>query len=214
MLVVLKEDKAEDTRGVRTLTNVKDKRIRSSLYNFAHFWDAMKVSTLANCWKKLLQDKDFEAEFKKFEAKDLPRLLQRGGETGPSFDEVPRCLEEQNDKPVFLVIAEENIVAFVTNPEENSSENEMPVKKVKLCTVKIYIVALLDYTTCSTIPETSSFYWLLRMQKELIIKEQHQVGRQTKVTKFSSSVRLPTFPVSDSDDFESLTSDTEAMNQE
>lgn len=239
VLVVLQEDdEAEDTRGARTLANIKAYSIRSALYNFAYSWDAMKVSTLANCWKKLLQDKDIEANFEGFEAEDIHRLLQRGGETGPSVDDVRDWLEEQEDDPGYQVMTEDDIVASVTNPEEENSsedEDEVPVKKVKLSTLRTYIDALLDYTTYSTIPETSSHYGSLRMLRELIIKEQHQGGRQTKVTNFFSPVRRPTSPAPAPDspepgpsgltapdipepgacgDFEGFTSDSEAMDQE
>ena len=60
----------------------------------------------------------------------------------------------------------------------------------------------------------------LRMLKELIIKEQHQVCRQTKATNFFSPVRRAIFPSLDnpksgaSGGFQSFTSDTEAIDQE
>ena len=86
-------------------------------------------------------------------------LLQCGGKTGPSVDDVRDWLEEQENNPGFQVITENNIVASVTNPKEensNEDEDEVSVKKVKLFTVRIYIDALLNYTSYSTILETSS----------------------------------------------------------
>ena len=97
-------------------------------------------------------------------------------------------------------MTENDIVASVSNPgEENSSEdeNKLPVKKVKSATRRIYKHALLDYITYSTIPETSLHYWSLRMLRGLIIKDQHHVDRQTKVTNFFSPALSPTSPASD-----------------
>ena len=57
-------------------------------------------------------------------------------------------------------------------------------------------------------------------EAEEIIKEQHQEGRQTKVTNFFFPACRPTSTASDnpepgdSSDFEGFTSDTEAMDQE
>ena len=156
----------------------------------------MKVSTPANCWQKLLWDKDIEAEFEQFEAEDIHRLLQRGGETDPSVDDVRDWLEEQEDNPGFQVMTEDDIMAFVTKPEEeNSSEvkDKMPIKKVKSSTLRICIDALLDCKAYSTISETSWHYESLWMLRELIINEQHQVGGQTKINNFFPPVRRPTF---------------------
>ena len=47
--------------------------------------------------EKLLHDKDIEAEFEGFEVEDIHRLLQRGGETVPSVNDVQHWLEEQED---------------------------------------------------------------------------------------------------------------------
>ena len=136
--------------------------------------------------RKLAQK--IEVNFEVFEAEYIHRLLQCGGQTGPSVDDVRDWLDEQENDPGDQVMTENDIVASVTNPEENSSEDKVPVNKVKLSTLRTYIDALLDYTTYSTIPETSSHYGSLRMLRELMIKEQHQGGRQTKVTHFFSPV--------------------------
>lgn len=58
------------------------------LFNDVYCWDAMKVSTLPNCWKKLLQNKEIEVNSEGIEAEDIYRLLQCGGETGPGVDDV------------------------------------------------------------------------------------------------------------------------------
>ena len=152
VLVIVQEDEVENIKGARTPTNIKAYSIPSALNNFAYSWDAKKVLKLAICWKNPLQDQDIEVEFKGFEAKDIHRLLQHGGQIGPSVDDVRDWLEEQLNNPQFQVTTADDIVTSVINPEEeNSSEDEMPVKKVKLSALRICIDALLDYTKSSTI---------------------------------------------------------------
>ena len=51
------------------------------------------MSTLAFCWKKLLQNEDIEAKFEGIEAKDVDRLLQCGGKIGANVDAVENWLE-------------------------------------------------------------------------------------------------------------------------
>ena len=68
VLVVLEEeeDLIEDTRGLRTLNNVKSYNLKSEDYNFASAWKDVKITTLANCWKKLMLDQDPELDFEGF----------------------------------------------------------------------------------------------------------------------------------------------------
>ena len=54
------------------------------------------------------------------------------------------------------------------------------VPKVTLSTLRTYIDALIDYSTCSQLPEMAHQYGNLRMIRKLIIKEQHMEGCQTK----------------------------------
>ena len=62
VLVVIpdEDDEIEDTRGLRTLEKIKSYNIKSGIYNFISAWKQVKISTLANCWKKFLQDIDPE----------------------------------------------------------------------------------------------------------------------------------------------------------
>ena len=74
VLVVIpdEDDEIEDTRGLRTLEKIKSYNIKSGIYNFASSWKQVKISTLANYWKKLLQDIDPELDFEGFEQEGLP----------------------------------------------------------------------------------------------------------------------------------------------
>ena len=50
VLVVIEEE--EDTRGQRSINNIKSYNIKSAIYNFASAWKDMKMTTLSNLWKK------------------------------------------------------------------------------------------------------------------------------------------------------------------
>lgn len=60
-LVVLETeaDRVEDTRGQRTLENLKKYHMHNVVYNIAETWKAVKVMTLHNGWNKLLRGTDF-----------------------------------------------------------------------------------------------------------------------------------------------------------
>lgn len=94
-------------------------------------------------------------------------------------------------------MTDEDIVASVVSTEDPGSsegEDEVPVKKVKISTLRTYIDALLDYTTYSKYPEIPSHYNSLRMVREIIIKEQYSGGTQTKVSSFFTPVRPQSAP--------------------
>ena len=93
--------------------------------------------------------------------------MQRGGETGPTIEDVRDWVEEQEEAPGYQVFTDAEIAASVVQGNENDSdsdiEEDIPVKKVKLSTLRTYVDALLDYTTYSSLAETSSHYGNLRM---------------------------------------------------
>ena len=93
VLVVIsdEDDEIEDTRGLRTLENIKSCNIKSGIYNFASAWKQVKISTLANCWKKLLQDINPELDF---EPKDFRQVFQVCGEREVSLEDVENWLDD------------------------------------------------------------------------------------------------------------------------
>ena len=180
-------DGQEDNRGAQTLANIKAYNIRSAIFNMAYSWSDIKISTLANSWKKLLMDEEVEADFVGFEAEDLQRQLQTAGEVGPSVDDVRDWLDEQESDPGFQVLGESEIAEAIINPEEHhssSDEEDVPIRKHKLATVRQSVEILLDYTTYNTRPECQSHYSNLRMLREKIIREQYEGGKQMKITGF------------------------------
>ena len=96
VFILEKEDETEDTRGLRTLNNIKTYNLKSGIFNFASAWKQVKISTMANCWKKLLQDVDPELDFERFEAQDFQRIFQACGEKEVSLKDVENWLEEND----------------------------------------------------------------------------------------------------------------------
>ena len=63
MVIESEEDRVEDTHGLRTLENLKNYNLCNALFNLADAWQQVSVLTLANAWKKLIQDMDVLVDF-------------------------------------------------------------------------------------------------------------------------------------------------------
>ena len=84
--------------------------------------------------------------------------------------------------PGYEVLTEVDIVTSVVTAEEEESSDKEKVMEVK--EKWTYIDALIDYSTYSQLPEMAHHYGNFRMIRELIIKEQHIRGHQTKISSF------------------------------
>ena len=198
VLVVLEkeEDAEEDTRGARTLENIKKYSIKSALYNLADSWRDIKCTTLANCWNKLLMPREGDdmADFEGFdgghEVQDFFELLRKAGEKDVTRADVQNWMDDGDADPGYEMLTPAEIAAQVSQQdadkeEEEDAEDEFPYKKVKLATLRQHCDELLDYTEYSKLKEAANFYSTLRMLRETIIREQHTVtGRQTKIDSF------------------------------
>ncbi|GFS63931.1 uncharacterized protein TNIN_13661 [Trichonephila inaurata madagascariensis] len=74
ILEIEKLAKGEDRRGPKALQNLKDFNIRSMIYNLAAVCE-IKPSTLANSWKKLLMNDQFEPDTIRFKNEDFYKVL-------------------------------------------------------------------------------------------------------------------------------------------
>ena len=82
VLVVIEEedDLKADTRGQRTLRNIKTYNIDSAIYYFTSAGKDVNITTFSNSWKKLMLDEDPDLDFKGFEPNDFHQTLLRAGE--------------------------------------------------------------------------------------------------------------------------------------
>ena len=89
--------------------------------------------------------------------------------------------------PGYEVLTEVDIVTSVVAAKEDESSDEeevMEVPKVKLSALRTYIDALLDYSTCSQLPEMAHYYGNFRIIQEAYYQKAAHGDRQTKISSF------------------------------
>ncbi|KAG7157451.1 Tigger transposable element-derived protein 7-like 59, partial [Homarus americanus] len=124
----------EDTRGQRTLRNLKKYNFRSILFNFATSAKEVKARTLINAWKKLLYDIDEEHDFEK----------------DATVEEVETWLEADEDDLRYHNLTEE-IVDSVHEAADNfddddDEEKEDEPPKIKLPGARDCLDTLIEFT--------------------------------------------------------------------
>ena len=120
------EDEDEDTRGQRTLVALKAYTIKSAIHNFAEAWKSLKMTTLANSWKRLLFDADVPVvDFTGFESEDFIKRFSSAGEdvTEENLEDW-FGIDDQQGSSEILTDAE--IVASVMEPRavEDAEEDD------------------------------------------------------------------------------------------
>ena len=164
MVIENEDDKEKDTRGLRTLEDIRNYTIKFAIFNFANSWKNLKISTLANSWKNLLINADPDYDFEGFEATDFYHVLQHAGKKDITLDDVQDWLEENEVDPGYQVLSDEEIVAEVVSTKESSSsdeDDEMPVILPKLSEVS----GCMDTATvCRTRQELKCQYSLWKSQ--------------------------------------------------
>ncbi|KAG7176854.1 Tigger transposable element-derived protein 7-like 52, partial [Homarus americanus] len=161
------EDLTEDTRGQRTVNNVKNYNLKSAIFNLAASWKALKTTTLANAWKILLYNVEVEYDFEGFEARDFHRILQRN------------WLEDTEGDPGYQVLTEKEIAFEVLVGDSRDSEDEeddepLP-KKPKLSVIRESTDNVISYIELSAeTDDVQHYYEHFRAFRELIIQRQHQ----------------------------------------
>jgi hypothetical protein len=104
--VCYEDDSEEDTRGVRTLQNLRGYSIKSAISNFAAAWKEMKTTALATGWTKVLQDTEPENDFKGFETSDFHAIMKRAGDDVSESD-VEQCLDNDDNDPGYQILSQE-----------------------------------------------------------------------------------------------------------
>ena len=182
------EDEEGDMRGQRTLRALKAYTIKSAIHNFAEAWKSLKMSTLANSWKKLLFDADVPVvDFTGFEADDFIRRFRSAGETVNEENlEDWLGIDEQEGSSEILTDAE--IVASVIDPAANEEEDDeddvhVPGERMSLAYGRNLCDELLTFTEREpTMPKNS--YENIRIVRRAIIDLQHNVTKQTTIESF------------------------------
>ena len=183
-LVVIpdEDDEIEDTRGLRTLKKIKSYNIKSGIYNFTSAWKQVKISTLANCWKKLLQDIDPELDFEGFKPKDFHRVFQVCGEREVSLD-VENWLDDSDADPGHQVMTIDEIADSVTD-KSNSESEEVVITRPKMAHVRESIDTLLNFVDVAEDKQIQGYYHRLRTLRDFIIRHQYKGLKQIRRDKF------------------------------
>ena len=162
------EDELVDSRGKRTLANIKRHNIRSAIFNVAAAWQNLRLSVLANSRKKLLEGENIETNFEGLEVVDFLHMLECGGEVATCIADVTVWLRELHLDPGYELLTEADIGSSVLEEEEKVSidDEEMAVPKKILSTLRTYVDALIDYySSYSQLPEIAHHYGILGMIK-------------------------------------------------
>ena len=184
------EDEDEDTRGQRTLRALKAYTIKSAIHNFAEAWKALKMTTLANSWKRLLFDADVPVvDFTGFETDDFIKRFQSAGETvNEEHLEEWLGIDEQEGSSEMLTDAE--IVASVVDDppvvegEDDEDDVHVPGERMSLAVGRKLCDDLLTFISERepTMPKHS--YENIRPVRRAIIDLQHNVSKQTTIESF------------------------------
>jgi hypothetical protein len=109
--ICYEDDSEEDTRGFRTLQNLRRYSIKSTIFNFAAAWKEMKTMTLPNGWTKLLQDMEPENNFRGFETSNFHAIIMRAGDDASESD-TEQWLDNDDSDPGNQILSQEEIVVF------------------------------------------------------------------------------------------------------
>jgi hypothetical protein len=89
-MVVLEDetDESEDTRGQRTLQNLRNYTLKSEIFNIAAASKAVKSQTLKNGWKQLSNNMDADLQFEGCEVSDFHRTIWNADRTEVTEDAI------------------------------------------------------------------------------------------------------------------------------
>ena len=193
----------EDTRGQRTLEKVASYNLRNAIYNWAEAWKALKPSTLANAWKKLLGNGGAtQQDFGGFEDDDIHRLFVRAGENVQQ-EAINEWLQEDEGDPGHQLMTMDEIVEEVVNPveEEEQDPDESLPPKHKLSAVRSACDVILEHMDSVYNPQMFRYYGAVRELRKVVCQQQMSGGKQTKIsTFFTPREPQPTVEVRSSSD--------------
>ena len=189
------EEEETDTRGVQTLENLRTYNLKQAISNFGEAWKALKATTLANAWKRLLFDVDVPVvDFDGFEVADFQKMFTSGGEN-VGEEEVREWLEKDEGDPGHHILTESEIIDSVTKVESDNDgsddDDEQTSFSIKLTTARSYCDALIQLIDIRSKDFSHDAYYNLRAVRREIIELQHASGKQTKISSFFRS-RTPT----------------------
>ena len=191
VLVVLPDEEEEveeiDTRGQRTLQNIKAYNIRSAIFNWAAAWSSMKQSTFANAWKHLLDGTAADQDFGGFETGDFNTHIARAG-LPTDEDDVDNWLNVDEGDPGHQLLTQEEIIEEVVGGEmlqEDDDDDEGQARALipSLSVVRNSIDNIITYVENTTNVDLNVYYTSFREFRHKICNLQFR-GRQTTLDTF------------------------------
>ena len=188
VVIESEEDRVEDTHGLRTLENLKNYNLCNALFNLADAWQQVSVLTLANAWKKLIQDMDVLVDFTGFEPEDFVAEMNRGGSDDVMEEDVIDWLQIDADDPGYHHTTDAEIVESVSASQEvtEASDNEeMPDEDMpKLSRIRQCMDEVLKWLDRVHDRHVQKYYSKLRDFRNAIITRQHAKQKQGKIHDF------------------------------
>ena len=190
------DEEEGDTRGLRTLDNLKAYNLKQAIFNFGEAWNQVKVSTLANAWKRLLFDVDAPVvDFEGFEVSDFEKMFKTSGERAGEED-VRDWLEMDEGDPGHHLLTDTEIIEAVNNEgevidDDSDDDDEVTTFSLKLSTARDYLDQLIQFVDTKSREFSLDDYHSLRSVRRKVIDMQHATGKQTKISSFFRS-RTPT----------------------
>ncbi|KAG7158584.1 Nucleic acid dioxygenase ALKBH1-like [Homarus americanus] len=108
--------KEHSTRMSKLDKNLRKHDIKAAIFNWAVEWKDVKVLTLSNGWKKLLQGVDHVGDFEGFEMADYHHNLKKAGGNTITEENVLEWLHSDEGDPSFQLMTELEISASCTAP--------------------------------------------------------------------------------------------------
>lgn len=125
VMVVLEDEEEkmldEDTRGERTLENLRRYDIKSAIYNWASAWRDVPAKTLENAWSHLLRGTEVECNFLGFEVNDFQARFCESGDA-VDVDDVREWLDDDGGDPGYQFLSDAEIAA--TSSGYNAREDD------------------------------------------------------------------------------------------
>ena len=184
-------DAEEDTRGLRTLQNLKNYNLRNAIYNLHDAWQQVGCLTLANGWKKLLEDTDIVLGFTGFEVPDFVDAMKRAGQKEVSENDIISWLDMDIDDDGCHHKTEEEIAQEVTaqkdahdddDDDDEDGGSKFPHKLSEIRSAMDMALAYVNYNIHDS--EAQGFYSHLRDFRGMIIRRQHSQQKQVKIHDF------------------------------
>ena len=130
VMVVLEDEEVMldmDTRGKRTLNNLRRYDINSAIYNWAGAWKDVPPKTIENAWSRLLRGTEVDYNFHGFEVDDFHARFCESGDA-VNVDDVREWLDDDGGDPGYQFLSDNEIAAtssgYITREDDMQDSDD------------------------------------------------------------------------------------------